>query len=412
MKKKVLIVAPILTNSGYGEHARFIWRALKSREDLFEVYLRPINWGATPWKWEDSEERLEIDSDIGKTNQLVMQNKLLIDINVMVTVANEYKAYHAPNCYNIGVNAGIEGDKVAPEWIAGINQHTDLVITTSEFSRDSIINTVYDIKDDQGNEHKYKCFKPVEVCHYPVKEYTEQNLELDFNTDFNFLCVAQWGTRKNINNTIRWFLEEFGDKEDVGLVLKTQRVKNSTLDRQYVEKELHKIKKNYPKAKCKLYLIHGFLNEDEMHSLYVHPKIKAMINFGHGEGYGLPLFEAAYCGLPVITHDFGGQKDFLYAPKKKTNKIRPHFSRVSYKMAQVPHSAVSKGVIVPTMNWANPDMVACKAAMRELYKNPTFANNKAKDLQKWVLENFKKEDKYSAVIELVSGKEEEDVIIL
>ena len=35
---KVLIRGPILTRTGYGEQARFAYRALKSRPDKFEVY--------------------------------------------------------------------------------------------------------------------------------------------------------------------------------------------------------------------------------------------------------------------------------------------------------------------------------------------------------------------------------------
>ena len=39
MKKNVLLVGPILTRSGYGEQARFALRALRSREDLFNIYI-------------------------------------------------------------------------------------------------------------------------------------------------------------------------------------------------------------------------------------------------------------------------------------------------------------------------------------------------------------------------------------
>ena len=31
-------------------------------------------------------------------------------------------------------------------------------------------------------------------------------LELELKHDINFLCVAQWSPRKNIDNTIRWFV--------------------------------------------------------------------------------------------------------------------------------------------------------------------------------------------------------------
>ena len=44
MKNNVLLKGPILTRSGYGEHARFVLRALRSREDLFNIYIQPINW--------------------------------------------------------------------------------------------------------------------------------------------------------------------------------------------------------------------------------------------------------------------------------------------------------------------------------------------------------------------------------
>ena len=46
MKKKIFVRAPVLTATGYGEQARFALRALRSREDLFDVYVQPI-----PWDW-------------------------------------------------------------------------------------------------------------------------------------------------------------------------------------------------------------------------------------------------------------------------------------------------------------------------------------------------------------------------
>ena len=70
MKKKILIRAPILSQSGYGEQARFALRALRSREDIFDIYIQPIRWGNTGWVWEHSEERDWIDSVITKMNQV------------------------------------------------------------------------------------------------------------------------------------------------------------------------------------------------------------------------------------------------------------------------------------------------------------------------------------------------------
>ena len=49
MRKKIFVKGPVLTQSGYGEQARFALRALKSREDLFDIYIQPIIWGGTGW---------------------------------------------------------------------------------------------------------------------------------------------------------------------------------------------------------------------------------------------------------------------------------------------------------------------------------------------------------------------------
>ena len=58
-RKKVLLKAPILTQSGYGEQSRFALRALRSREDLYDIHIIPMSWGQTSWIVEDNEENRE-----------------------------------------------------------------------------------------------------------------------------------------------------------------------------------------------------------------------------------------------------------------------------------------------------------------------------------------------------------------
>ncbi len=48
-----------------------------------------------------------------------------------------------------------------------------------------------------------------------------------------------------------------------------------------------------------------------MKALYEHDKVKCLVNIAHGEGFGLPLFEAARAGLPIATIPWSGQLDFL-----------------------------------------------------------------------------------------------------
>ena len=76
MKKKILVRGPVLSQSGYGEQSRFALRALKSREDLFEIFILPIPWGKTGWLWEETEFRKWMDEKISLTQLLVQRKEL------------------------------------------------------------------------------------------------------------------------------------------------------------------------------------------------------------------------------------------------------------------------------------------------------------------------------------------------
>ena len=49
--KKVLIIAPILSRSGYGVHSRFIVDALATRPDLYDLHVHPLSWGTVVGCW-------------------------------------------------------------------------------------------------------------------------------------------------------------------------------------------------------------------------------------------------------------------------------------------------------------------------------------------------------------------------
>ena len=64
-----------------------------------------------------------------------------------------------------------------------------------------------------------------------------------------------------------------------------------------------------------VYLLHGAMSDDEIAGLYRNDKIKALVAPTRGEGYGLPLLEAAASGLPVMATNWSGHKDFLNTGK-------------------------------------------------------------------------------------------------
>jgi glycosyltransferase involved in cell wall biosynthesis len=241
------------------------------------------------------------------------------------------------------------------------------------------------------------------VVNFPVKEIEPEKIDLDIPTDFNFLCVAQWGPRKNLDKTIRWFVEEFHNNENVGLVLKTQKAKNCLIDRRYCASALKNLLSRYPDHQCKVYLLHGAMSEGELTSVYTHPKIKAIVSTTHGEGFGLPLFEAAYNGLPVIATNWSGHRDFLSAPTKdkKTKKTnyKPLFGKVDFVLEDLAPEDVWENVLIPESKWAAPKEASFKSHLSRIYKDHGRYKAQANKLKKFLKEKLSKENQYQKFVD-------------
>jgi len=390
MKQKIVVKGPVLSQSGYGEQARFALRALRSREDIFDIYVIPIAWGQTGWISTANEERTWMDQRIAQTHIFTQQGGQF-DMSLQVTIPNEWEKL-AP--FNIGYTAGIETTKVAPVWLQKANE-MDKIIVVSNHSKEVFENTNYQGQNNQtGQVVHLTCQTPITAVNYPVRHFEKEKLNLKFDYDFNYLAISQWGPRKNFDNLIKWFLEENFDQE-VGLVLKTSVKNNSIIDREHTTQRLESLMKQFGEdCKCKIYLLHGDLSEEEMTGLYQHPKIKALVSTAHGEGFGLPLFEAAYNGVPVIVAGWSGHCDFLYMKDKK-GKRKPMFASVEYDLQNVQKQAVWDNVIQADSQWAFPREGSFKRRLREVRNEyPRFKRN-AKKLQKHLIKNFTEEDKYS-----------------
>jgi glycosyltransferase involved in cell wall biosynthesis len=411
--KNVLLKAPILSRSGYGEHARLVYRSLKRNTSL-NVYVLPIDWGQSSWVMDLEKISPTLKEDLDKMASPPPQ----FDLSVQVTIPNEWQKM-AP--INIGVTAGIETDRVDPAWLQQANM-MDKIIVISNHSKNVFEGTSYQVQDSNtGATHLLKCETPVEVIGYPVKELTPVDLseKVNLSANFNFLTIAQWGPRKNLENSIKWFVEEFLHNEDVGLVIKTHQVNMSILDRRKLKRIVELVLAPYGnERKCKIHFIHGDMTPEEIHGLYTHPKVKAFSTITHGEGYGLPIFEAAYSGLPVIAPAWSGQNDFLYAPVKneKSGKVKdtPLFEKVKFTIAPVQKEVVWEGVITQEAQWCYPDPDSYKKKLRDVYKGLNYRNVMANGLQAHVKENFSEDiicNKYLDVFNpyLDTSKDDEEI---
>ena len=396
MRKKILVKGPALSRSGYGEQARFALRALRTREDVLDIYIVNIPWGKTGLIVEESDERAWLDQTIMKT-QLYVQNQGAFDLSLQITIPNEFEKI-AP--YNIGYTAGIETTRVAPQWIEKSNQMVDKIITISDHSKKVFENTKYDVGNrDTGEEVKgWGINVPVDVVNYAVREEEPEEVGIEFSTTKNFLAISQWGPRKNLENTLVWFAQEFKDDPDVGLVVKTSTACDSLRDRLFTEQRIKGLLNNVPDRKCKVYFIHGELSAGQLTWLYRHPTMKAMINIAHGEGYGLPLFEAAYNGLPLLTLAWSGQLDFMCRPNKK-GKSFPRIIKVDYDIANIQKEAVWEGVLQADSMWAYAKETSYKRALRAALEKDKHYKQEALGLQKYLLQNFREETIYAQFVD-------------
>jgi glycosyltransferase involved in cell wall biosynthesis len=118
------------------------------------------------------------------------------------------------------------------------------------------------------------------------------------------------------------------------------------------------------------------LSDQEVSSLYKHPKIKALVTLTRGEGYGLPILEAATCGLPIIATGWSGHLDFLKYGK---------YVDIYYKLVDIHSSRIDNKIFLKGMKWAEPSEEEFKKRVLKFrYNNKIpheWANSLANELK-------------------------------
>ena len=318
MRPLLLFRGPVKTRSGYGAHSRDLLQSLHEM-DLFDIKIDSCMWGNTPMT------ALEDDNTFHKwiEDNIIESLNQTPEIYVQVTVPNEFMRVGK---FNIGITAGIETTIAPKEWIDGCNK-MDMIITTSNFSKEVLLQTVYNENEKLTGKlvRQHKIEKPVQVLFEGVDtniyNNTYDDFELDINEDFAYLFVGHWlkgdigHDRKDVGMLIKCFTEAFkGTENPPALVLKTSSAGFSVNERENFRKKIQdtvgKIESAPP-----IYLLFGELTDKEMNGLYNHPKIKAMVTLTKGEGFGRPLLEFSMTGKPIIASNWSGHKDFLPVDK-------------------------------------------------------------------------------------------------
>lgn len=388
--KKIIVRGPALSRSGYGEHTRFLLRSLKETKD-FDLYLINTSWGGTSWLYEDDKEREWIDSLLIKTLNDEEDGKF--DLSLQVTIPNEWQKIAEKN---IGVTAGIETDKISDVWLQSTNT-VDKIIVPSSHSKNGFLNNKKELTSPDGTKTiDVTCQTPIDVVAYPFRDIKPKNLNLNLITKFNFLTVAQVSPRKNIEASLLAFLEEFQNEEEVGYVLKVNIKNNSLTDRRHAISTINSLLESYPDRKCKVYLLHGNMSDEELAGLYTDDSIHGYLSTSHGEGFGLPIFEACAYGLPVIAPNWSGYTDFTTTKSGKSSILD-----VEYDLREVHDQAIWEGVIEKGSHWCYVNMSNIRSQMRELYNNADVYKEKANKLKDSIRKKYTTKQQYKKMVKSI-----------
>jgi glycosyltransferase involved in cell wall biosynthesis len=360
-KISVVVSCPIDTYSGYGARSRDFVKALLKSEK-YDVKILSQRWGNTRFGYLKDHNEYEILSLI--VPQLTVKPAVWIQI----TVPNEFQPVGE---YNIGVTAGIETTICDPSWIEGVNR-MNLTLVSSQHAKETFQRSQFNIEENGQVKGQIKLQKPVEVLFEgaDLTRYFPTTSKFDLSSveeEFAYLFVGHWlqggfgQDRKNVGYMIKVFLEVFKNKKkQPALILKTQSANASVLDRDQLLKKIDDIRNTVKGTLPNIYLVHGEMSDEEINHLYNHPKVKAMVSFTKGEGFGRPLLEFSLVNKPIIATNWSGHIDFL---------DKEFCYLVNGNLTNVDGSAAVEKMILKESQWFTPNDSEAATALRMVFDN-------------------------------------------
>jgi FkbM family methyltransferase len=208
---------------------------------------------------------------------------------------------------------------------------------------------------------------PVKTIPVPVRDHGAVNAPrraagepAQFLFAFDFNSTAQ---RKNPGGVVAAFQRAFPEREDVRLVIKTinARLHPGVAERLRIEVA------DDPRIE----LIERYLSVAELHELY--DTSTCYVSLHRSEGFGLTVAEAMVRAMPVISTDYSSTREFL--DERTGWPIR-------YRMVPVGNGALPYH---PDGVWADPDVGAAAAAMRQIVEDPEEATRRGKAAREHIL---------------------------
>jgi glycosyltransferase involved in cell wall biosynthesis len=174
------------------------------------------------------------------------------------------------------------------------------------------------------------------------------DLEVD-DGDFVFYSVFEWQDRKGPADAIEAFLRAFPAGTKAVLVMKANPGAAGI-----AATTLAEVRRRVPSGARVLLRCEAW---SERQVAALHARGNAYVSLHRGEGWNLPLFEAACLGKPIIATEFSGPLDYL--DSEAHGLVRHTSAPVRQRYAYYS----------PSMRWAQPDVEHAAELMREVLGN-------------------------------------------
>lgn len=275
--------------------------------------------------------------------------------------------------YRIGFTM-LETTDVPKDWVEQINDLDELWVP-SNFNKSTF--------EESGVK------VPIFVMPLGIdSEYLHPNIisyHKKYDMKYNFLSVGEWGERKNFLPLVQTFVDAFSREDEIGLSIRYSNYDNR-MDPP-VRKQLLFV--DYGNNRAPVRMIKEDILEQQanfsidyyrMGSLYTY--FDAYVSMTSGEGFGLPIFEALACGLPVLVT---GWSAFVEHLLNEEGQPYPGVHFVNYKLGK----AVAKCPYYGDNSfWAFAEQADFKHKMKFLRENIEEEKKKALETSKIIRQKF------------------------
>ena len=287
----IILRAMVFGYSGFASQFRQIAYELSKRDD--------VNLRLEPWPEGSSGFSSGIDFSPYIGNEVSAENAVLLDCRL----AHEWPGDQRNFLTRVGYSL-LETDRIGVRWMKACNE-MNLVLVPTKFGADVYrkrgVTTPIEILP--------LGFPPVPDGFNPRREWKGVDIPGHLRSrriKTRILTTGNWspligGSRKNFEGAIKAFTKQFGDRDDVVLLMKVYGNAGMPRDENLmVEKVKAELRADDLKTAGNICVVYGFYSDDLMRSFFDWCDYYLLPT--HGEGIGLDLAYAAQHGaLPIVT---------------------------------------------------------------------------------------------------------------